>query len=187
MLDPVDVWIDEFSKLPPAETSIMAVINLANIIEKLTNKVEPNAITALSIVPGTFIFNKATFIAQLVLIPTAAPDWIPKIATAWMAGCTSGFITPSTVIDPITWPVSTSDVSTVPLAATTIPTMAAGQSLLISTLSLIPSLMLVDPKLAQETIARAFYLAVSSFSFTLIGLSGTPISPVPTPITVPAK
>lgn len=188
MLDPVSTWIDEFNKIPPASTSIMGIINLADTVEKLTNKVEPNAPMADSVLPGIFKFNKATFIAQLLsLTPTPAPDWIPKVAAAWSAACMSGVVTPGKVTISSMWLVSTSDVSTVPAAAATIPTIAAGQALIISTMSAVPALMSIDPKTAQETFARSFHAAVSAFTFVLIGIAGTPITPVPLPITVPAK
>jgi len=187
MLDPQDTWVDEFKKISPADTPIMGIINLADVIEKLTNKVEPNFPAADSILPGIFKWNKALFVAQMLsLVPTQAPDWIPKVANAWMAASMGGIITPGTVTAASIWGQSTSDILTVPAAATTIPTIAVGQAAIITTLSAIPALTAVNPQQAQELFAKSFFLAVSAFSFILIGLAPG-IPPIPVPMPVPAR
>jgi hypothetical protein len=188
MLDPESVWVDEFKKIPPATTPIEGITNLANVIEKLTNKVEPNAPMADAVLPGIFIWNKAIFITQmLALIPTQMPDWIPKVAAAWAAACMGGIVAPGKVTASSVWQVSVVDSLTVPAAAATIPTIAVGQALIISMMATVPGLMSVDAKSAQEMFAKSFRAAVGAFTFVLIGISGTPITPVPLPITVPAK
>lgn len=188
MLDPVDVWVDEFKKLPPASTPIQGIINLADVIEKLTNKVDPNVPMADAVLPGIFKWNKPVFVTQmLLLIPTQTPDWIPKVAAAWAAACMGGIVTSSKVTASSLWQVSSSDVLTVPAAAATIPTIAAGQALIISMMSAVPALMTVNATAAQEMFAKSFRAAVASFTFVLIGISGTPVSPVTLPITVPAQ
>ena len=187
MLDPQNVWVDEFKKIAPASTPIMGIVNLADTIEKLTNKVEPNFPAADNVSPGIFKWNKALFIAQMLsLVPTPAPDWVPKVANAWMAACMGGIVTPGTVTASSLWAASTKDVQTLPAAAGTIPTIAIGQAAIISSMVTIPALMAVNPAQAQEMFAKSFFLAVSAFTFILIGLApGTP--PIPVPMTVPAR
>ena len=187
MLDPEKDWIDAFAALKPADVSITGIMNLADVIEKLTNKVEPN-MPGATVTPGIFKFNKAIFIAQLMsLVPTPVPDWIPKVAGAWSAACMGGIITPGCVMAPSVWLVSSSDIMTIPTAAATIPTIAAGQAMIVSMMSGVPGLMAVDAKSAKEMFARSFFAAVSVFTFSLIGIAGTPILPVPLPMVVPAK
>jgi hypothetical protein len=188
MLDPVSIWVDEFKKLPPASTPIQGIINLADVIEKLTNKVDPNMPTADAVLPGIFKWNKPVFVTQmLLLVPTQTPDWIPKVASAWAAACMSGIVTPGKVTASSIWQVSVTDSTTIPAAAATIPTIAVGQAAIISMMSTVPAIMAVDPKSAQEMFAKSFRAAVAAFTFVLIGISGTPISPVPLPITFPAR
>ena len=187
MLDPEKDWIDAFAALKPADASIVGIMNLADVVERLTNKVEPN-MPGATVTPGIFKFNKAVFIAQLmVLIPTPLPDWIPKVAGAWSAGCMGGIITPGCVAAPLVWLVSSSDVNTLPVAVVTIPTIAVGQALIVSMMAGVPGLMAVDAKSAQDMFARSFFAAVSAFTFSLIGIAGTPITPVTLPVVVPAK
>lgn len=187
MLDPEQTWIDEFKKIPPAKTAIEGITNLADVIEKLTNKVEPNVPGGQG-QPGIFQWNKATFIAQMMaLVPTQAPDWIPKVANAWMAACSTGIITPATVTAPSLWAVSTKDVNTLPAVPATVPTVATGQAAIIGILSAVPAQVMADATKSPELYAKAFRAGVSAFVFTLIGIAGTPPSPVPTPVPAPAK
>lgn len=187
MLDPESAWVDEFKKLKPEDVSIKGIMNLADAIEKLTNKVEPN-VPGGTASPGVFKWNKAIFIAQAsALVPTPAPDWTAKLAGAWSAACTAGIITPGLVSAPSLWTVSSVDINTLPTAAATIPTIAAGQAIMLGMLASVPASMSSAPEKAPETIAKAFRSAVMAFTFTLIGISGSPASPVPLPVVAPAK
>lgn len=187
MLDPESAWVDEFKKLKPADVSIDGVMKLADVIEKLTNKVEPN-VPGGTVTPGFFKWNKAIFIAQAsALTPTPAPDWVSKLASAWAAACTAGIITPGSVSAPSIWTVSSVDVQTLPTAAATIPTISAGQALMVGLLSTVPASMPSTPEKAPETIAKAFRTALTAFTFNLIGISGSPTTPVPLPVVAPAK
>lgn len=188
MIDGDSVWIDKFKKIPPASTPIEGIINLANAIEGLTNKVEPNFPAADEILPGVFTWNKAIFITQMMqLVPTQGPDWIPKVASAWSAACMGGIIAPGKITASALWLVSGSDTLTVPVAAATVPTIAIGQALIISMMSSVPAMMSINAPSAQEMFAKSFRAAVLGFTFTFIGIAGTPLSPVPLPITVPAQ
>ncbi len=187
MLDPEQTWVDEFKKLKPATTPIEGIVSLANVIEKLTNKVEPN-IPGGQAQPGIFKWNKAAFIAQMMtLTPTQTPDWIPKVANAWSMACNTGIITPALVTAPSFWTVSSKDVNTLPIVPATVPTVVAGQAALIGVLSAVPAQVMADATKSPEMYAKAFRAAVSAFVFILIGISGTQISPVPLPVPVPAK
>ena len=187
MIDPDSVWVDEFKKLKPASTSIEGVTNLASTIKKLTDKVDPN-MPGAQVAPGIFQFNQALFIAQFISqAPTQGQDWASKIASAWSAACTGGIVTPGKVTASSTWTVSSVDSSTVPTAAATIPTVSAGQAAIMGALAVVPTLMASNPTGAQEAFAKAFRKGVVAFTFVLIGISGTPISPVTLPVTVPAK
>lgn len=186
MLDPEGTWIDEFKKLKPATSIVEGIQNLADVIEKLTNKVDP-LLPGATIAPGIFQWNKPLFVVQaLALVPTPGPTWIPQLAAAWAAACTAGIITPGLVTDPI-WTVSSVDTLTVPSAAATIPTIAAGQAAIAGILSACPPLMSTNPAQSPETMAKAFRAGVLAFTFILIGIAGTPISPVPTPIPAGAQ
>lgn len=187
MLDPESDWVDAFSKLKPQSTAVQGIMQLADVIEKLTNKVEPN-LPGATVSPGIFTWNKAVFVAQaLALVPTPGPTWIPVLASAWSAACTASIIKPGMVSAPSIWQVSTVDTLTLPLAAATIPTIAAGQGILSGLLQLVPLDMQSKPDMAPGDMGKAFRTATLGFVFTLIGISGTPISPVPTPIPAPAQ
>lgn len=187
MLDPEQKWIDEFKKLGPATTPIEGITNLATCIEKLTNKVEP-AVPGGQASPGVFTWNPAPFIAQmLAATPTQGPEWIIKIANAWLAGCMAGVITPALVTAPSMWQVSTKDVNTLPAVPTTVPTVAAGQAAIQAILATVAAQTASDPTKSPEIFAKAFRAGVSAFTFVLIGISGTPISPVPLPVTAKAQ
>lgn len=187
MLDPESAWVDAFKKLKPADVSLKGVANLADALEKLMNNVEPNVPGGV-VKPGFFKWNKAAFIAQAsALTPTPAPDWTSKLASAWAAACNTAIITPASVTAASIWTVSTSDVNTAPAGAATIPTISAGQVALSGILASVPSLMSSSAEKAPETIAKAFRAAVSTFTFTLIGIGGSPTTPVPIPVVAPAK
>lgn len=188
MLDPESAWIDKFKKMKPADTPIQGIQQLADTIEGLINKVEPN-LPGATISPGIFTWNKPIFIAQaLALAPTPGPTWIPTLASAWTAACSASIIKPGTVNDPSLWQVSTVDTLTLPVAAATITTISAAQAVLSGLLQLVPVAMAANqPGKAPENMAKAFRAATLTFMFTLIGIAGTPISPVPTPVPVPAQ
>jgi hypothetical protein len=184
MIDPEGTWIDKFSKLPPANSGIEGITNLANIIEELTNKVEPD-VPGATVSPGMFKWNKGAFIARaMALVPTMGPEWANTLAEAWQLGCMGAIITPGTVSNPSVWTASTVDVNTVPVAATTVPTIAVGQALVLAGLMTIPAMMQGDPKKSTEVMAKAFRAGVMAFTFVLIGL--VLASPIPLPLTVPA-
>lgn len=181
MIDAEQIWVDEFAKLKPAKLAIEGITNMAGVIEKLTNKVDAS-LPGATVAPGIFKWNKAAFISQLTALPpTPGPEWAPKIANAWAAACSTGIITPGLVTFASGWQVSTVDTLTAPAGAATIPTIAAGQAAIITALNSIPAMMKANPAEAQKMFAKAFRLGLISFTFTLIGISGTPASPVPTP------
>lgn len=181
MLDPESTWVDEFKKLKPASTPIAGITALADVIEKLTNKVDPKIPGGMA-QPGIFKWNKAIFIAQMLTQqPTQGPDWVAKMAGAWSAACNAGVITPGLVTASI-WTVSSKDTLTVPLVPATIPTVAAGQAAIMGILSTMPAVMAADPEGGPEVFGKAFFAGVSAFTFILIGIAGTPVSPVPTPV-----
>lgn len=188
MLDAESAWVDAFKALKPAKASAEGVAKLADTLEKLMNKVEPN-VPGATVAPGFFTWNKAAFIAQAsALTPTPGPDWGPKLASAWAAACTAGQVKPGSVTAPSIWAVSSSDINTIPAAAATIPTIAAGQVLVMAGLSSVSGLMTSSAEKAPETIAKAFRSGVMAFTFNLLGVGGTPASPVPVPVLgVPAK
>jgi hypothetical protein len=187
MLDPEQVWVLEFKKLPPASTAAEGLANLANTIEKLTNKVEP-VVPGGTASPGVFQWNKAAFISQVAsLTPTAGSEWIQKISNAWFAGCSSGIITPGLVSAPSLWPVSSTDVNTLPSVPSTVPTVTAGKAALEGLMAAMPALMSTNPAQAPEMFAKAFYAGVKAFTFVLIGIAGSPGTPVPLPVTATAK
>jgi hypothetical protein len=182
MLDPEPIWVLEFKKLSPQQTGIQGFTKMAEVIEKLTNKVDPS-VPGGTATPGIFKWNKAAFIAQVAtLAPTATPEWANTMSNAWAAACTSGVITPGLVSAPSLWLVSSVDVNTLPAAATTVPTITVGQALLLSGLLTVPGLMSTNPAMAPEAFAKAFRAAVAAFTFNLIGIAGTPASPVPLPV-----
>ena len=186
MLDPDSTWADEFKKMKPQKTSIQGVMQLADTIEKLINKVEPN-MPGAAVSPGFFKWNKAIFIAQAsALVPTPGPSWIPILTGAWTAACSASVITPGLVSNPSVWQVSSVDALTLPIGAATIPTISLGQGIMSALLQLVPLDMQTKPEKAPEDMAKAIRAGVLAFVFTLIGISGTVLSPVPTPIPAPA-
>jgi xanthine/uracil/vitamin C permease (AzgA family) len=115
------------------------------------------------------------------------PTWAITLGDAWQLGCIGAVVTPGLVSNPSAWTASTVDVNTVPTAAVTIPTIAAGQALVLSGLLTMPTIMQSDPKKSPEAMAKAFRSGVMAFTFVLIGLVLMPPSapPVPLPITAP--
>lgn len=187
VLDPESTWIDKFKALKPQNTAVQGIQQLADTIEALINKVEPN-LPGATVQSGIFQWNKAAFIAQaLSLTPSPGQTWIPILAGAWTAGCSAAVITPGLVTDATLWAVSTSDTLTLPSAAATIPTISAGSSILQALLQAVPASIASTPEKAPENMAKAFRAATLAFVFTLIGIAGTPISPVPTPVPAPAQ
>ena len=187
MLDPENIWVMEFKKLPPANTPVEGVKNLADLIEKLTNKVDP-LVPGGQASPGVFKWNKASFIAQMMaLVPTQGPEWAQKVSAAWFAGCSTGIITPGLVSAPSSWQVSSVDLNTLPTVPATVPTVAAGKAAIEGILASVPGIMSANPSQSPEMFAKAFFAGVKAFTFVLIGISGTPASPVPLPITATAQ
>jgi len=187
MLDSESAWVDEFKKLKPADTPIGGITALADVIEKLTNKVDAMVPGGQS-TPGIFKWNKAAFVAQMLTQqPTQGPDWIAKMAGAWQTACNSGVITPGTVTASSTWAVSSLDVNTLPIVPATVPTVAVGYAAIIGILSGIPAVVASNPEKGPELFAKAFRAGVSAFTFVLIGVAGTPVSPVPLPIVATAQ
>lgn len=190
MLDDESAWVDAFKALKPAKVSAQGVAKLADTLEKLMNKVEPN-LPGSTVSPGFFTWNKAAFIGQAsALTPTPGPDWAPKLAAAWGAACTAGQVTPGLVNAPSVWAASLVDSTTLPAAAATIPTISAGQAIITAALASIPGMMSSkdSAKKAPETIAKAFRSGVMAFTFVLSGFAGTQASPVPLILPgIPAK
>ena len=187
MLDPESAWIDEFKKLKPASSAAAGIANLASAIEKLTNKVEPKVPGGV-VSPGIFKWNKAAFIAKAMsLAPTPGPEWGVTLAGAWAAGCNTGVITPGLVTASSIWAVSQADINTLPATAATVPTVALGQAAIISILATMPAVMASTPEKGIELQAKAFRAGVLAFTFVLTGLAGTPPTPVPLSLTVPAN
>lgn len=187
-LDPLGTWDSEFEdKLKPVSLQPLALLNLAQVVGALTDKVQCNAPPPASATQGIFKFNQATFIAQLLsLLPTVGPEWAQKVALAWTTACSSSIITPGTVTNPTVWTASTVDAVTVPAAAATIPTIAAGQALVLAGV-LASSTALVDANLARKLFAGGFRAGAGAFTFIVIGLvNASPAPPVPTPLVFPA-
>jgi len=187
MLDPEQTWIDEFKKLPPAKTPIEGITAQADLIEKLTNKVDP-LVPDGQASPGVFQWNKALFVSQMMLlVPTQGAEWVQAVSAAWFAGCSGAVITPGLVNAPSLWPVSMVDANTLPSAAVTVATLSAGKEMVTATLNLMPDIMSSTPDKGPELFAKAFRNGVMAFTFTLIGIAGTPVSPVPLPVVATAQ
>jgi hypothetical protein len=186
MLDPESTWVDRFKKLPPARTPLEGITNLANLIEELTNKVDAD-LPGSQVSPGIFKWNKQIFITlMLQLKPTQGDDWIEKVSNAWMSGCSSGIITPGTVTSP-QWAVSNTDVNTAPSVPATVPTVAAGKAAVASILGQVRAMVSLSPEKSPDLYGKAFRAGIAAFTFTLIGISGSPSSPVPLTLTAKAK
>ena len=184
MLDPLSTWKDRLLQMKPTSTPIDGVTNLANFLNEMMNKVQ-----AIGGHQGIFTFNKALFLATLTptLVPTgSASVWSAAVATAWQTAVAASIITPATVSNPA-WLISSVDIMTLPIGASTIVTLSAASMSLKSALASSQSTFSGNVSSGQEAFAKAFRDATLMFQFLCIGIGGTPISPVPIPLPLGAQ
>lgn len=164
--------------LTPSDSILSAIPPFVGVIADFMNQVQANPGGSV----GIFTLGNAAMIAAIeAMVPVADNSWIPIFADAWEAGVTAGVIAPSTVTDSVWLGSDDKDTETSPSPTTTIVTLAAAKTVLIS------GLTTAMPDINEPiAFATAISNATLAFSFQCIGL-GPPPTFTPIPVTFSAQ
>lgn len=177
MLDPANVWLDEFENLPAVLDTSWAT-NLADLIDNLTtNKLEITGITP----SATFTFAKPVFEAALLPI-VAGPPPVPQqqIAAAWQTAMTASTMLIASGAS-IGAPSPATTFSAPPLTLIEPASVtAAATALQVALLAAVP---VEDPQ--DSTVPLAFRTAFISCLATATGLNSISPPAGPTPLLLP--
>lgn len=127
MLPPAQTLANEILALPASPIPLTGITAFVGVITSYMANVQGGP-TGL---PGIFTLNSALVIAAMTAMkPVTDNSWISSFADAMEDGIVAAIITPGTVTEPV-WVTSVTDVSTLPLGASTITTIAAAKAKLI--------------------------------------------------------
>lgn len=175
----VSSLVSDINSLSPTNDQAAGMAALGGVIANYMDQVQAGPLGS----PGILTFNSSEFATQLGALPTVDDtSWITGFASAWETALLASTITPSTVSDPATWPVSSTDTLTASSPSSTITTISTAKSTLISGLG-----SATPDNNPPEPFAQAIHDAILQFQFNTIGVAGTPSSPVPTPVLRPAE
>jgi hypothetical protein len=178
MLPSQTVLANNILALSPTTDEVAGITSLVGVLADFMNQVQggPDGMV------GIFTLDNPTVIAALsTLAPVNNNSWVAAFSTAFLSGVTAGVITPSTVTNSAWIGSGDLDTETSPSAASTITTLSAFESTLMSGL---------DGATAEnnppQPFAAAFRDSTLEFQFECIGL-GPPPTFTPIPIVIAAE
>lgn len=186
MIDALDIWLDEFDKLPQDPTGDMSPTNLANFVDdRVTGKLDTSTAIVKWEPAPSFTWQKSIFESTLRAIskvPSSSPI-IPaiKIATGWQSATLASKVTiqPQAKMDP-PFPATTGIAAT----ATCIidpASVALGYALLVAKLSGVIPVNTRKESVFPRAIRDAFLLV----TVTISGIDTTPPPTGPIPYNYP--
>jgi hypothetical protein len=184
--DPLDIWLDEFEKIPQDPTGDLAPKNLADFVDqRVTRKLETSSQVVQWTPAPTFTWQKATFESTLRIL-CKIPSVLPltpaiQMATAWKTATliSTFMIQPQAKMNP-------------PAPATTGIAATAGAvidpaSVELAYVYLVAQLGSVVPVSNQKgaVFPRAFRQAFLMVTYTISGIDTTPPPAGPIPFMYP--
>lgn len=164
--------------LPPTTDKVAGITSLVGVLGDFMDMVQGNPGGTV----GIFTLNNPTVVAALSsLVPVDDNSWVSAFTTAFLSGVTTGTITPGTVTNSAWTGSGDLDTETSPSPTSTILTLSAFESTLMSGLN--GATAENDP---PQPFAGAFRDSTLEFSFSCIGL-GPPPTFTPIPITIASE
>ena len=178
MLPSQSTLANDILALPTTTDKVSGITNLVDLLGNFMDQVEGNPGGTV----GIFTLNNATVIAALSsLVPVDDNSWVSAFTTAFLSGVTTGTITPGTVTNSAWIGSGNMDTETSPSPSSTITTLSAFESTLMSGLS-----SATAENNPPQPFAGAFRDSTLEFQFECIGL-GPPPTFTPIPITIAAE
>jgi hypothetical protein len=183
MIDPLNIWKNEYEKIPnnlPPPAGSIQISSFINL--RVTAKLETNSVTLLP--PPTYTWMMPTFQGLLSAIAAPSPDAsipIMMLANAWASAALSSqlIITPGTQMNPPA-PPTTGIISTA-VAVIDPPSVALAQQKIVQGLLSAPP----ASKPSDSKFPEVFREAFTMLTFTLTGLDSTPPPAGPLPFVMP--
>ncbi len=164
--------------LPTTTDKVAGITSLVGVLASFMDQVQAGSDGTV----GIFTLNNATVISALSsLVPVDDNSWVSAFTTAFLSGVTAGVITPGTVTNSAWTGSGNMDTQTSASPSSTITTLSAFESTLMSGLN--SATAEKDP---PQPFAGAFRDSTLEFDFTCIGL-GPPPTFTPIPITIAAE
>lgn len=169
---------DKIKALAPSTDKAAATQAFVDVIGDFMDQIQAGPTGS----PGILKFGRpAMFGILMTLAPVTDGSWMIGFANAWQAGMLTSIVTPGTVSNPAWLGSGNKDILTLPAAAATIPTIAAGFAVLLGKLAAVK-----PDSGAPQPLADAVHAAALVLIFICIGL-GPPIVFPPIPIPIPAQ